>query len=144
MGSTSICWEGLGIGAPNGNFLNGSIENPPNLNFKGTTPLVRLLHERLDLKSIVLTNDANAAAVGEHTYGAAKDYADFIMITLGTGLGGGVFVDNKLVYGNNGMAGELGHITVMPDGRSCGFGRRGSLERIIVPLMGFDGPFLKR
>ena len=126
--SESICWQGLGVGAPNGNFLNGSIVDPPNLKFKGTTPLVAMLHERLDLESIVLTNDANAAAVGEHVYGAAQTYSDFIMITLGTGLGSGVFVHNKLVYGNNGMAGELGHMTVVPNGRYCGFGRRGSLE----------------
>lgn len=128
MEMQSICWQGLGIGAPNGNFLNGSIVDPPNLKFKGTTPLVQMLQKRLDLKSIVLTNDANAAAVGEHVYGAAQDYSDFIMITLGTGLGSGVFVNNQLVYGHNGMAGELGHMTTVPNGRYCGFGRRGSLE----------------
>ena len=128
MQMQSIGWQGLGIGAPNGNFLNGSIVDPPNLKFKGTTPLVQMLQKRLDLKSIVLTNDANAAAVGEHVYGAAQDYSDFIMITLGTGLGSGVFVNHELVYGNNGMAGELGHMTAVPNGRYCGFGRRGSLE----------------
>lgn len=121
-------WAGLGIGAPNGNYLSGSIEEPPNLRFKGTTPLVKLLEERLDLPRIRLTNDANAAALGEKIYGAAKDYADFIMITLGTGLGSGIFVNNQLVYGHDGFAGELGHTSVIPDGRYCGFGRRGSLE----------------
>lgn len=121
-------WAGLGIGAPNGNYLSGCIEEPPNLRFKGTTPLVKLLEERLDLPKIRLTNDANAAALGEKIYGAAKDYADFIMITLGTGLGSGIFVNNQLVYGHDGFAGELGHISVIPDGRYCGFGRRGSLE----------------
>lgn len=128
LGIQSICWKGLGIGAPNGNILNGSIVDPPNLKFKGTTPLVAMLQQRLDLNSIVLTNDANAAAVGEHVYGAAQNYADFIMITLGTGLGSGIFVNHQLVYGNNGLAGELGHMTVVPHGRYCGFGRRGSLE----------------
>ncbi len=121
-------WSGLGIGAPNGNYLSGSIEEPPNLRFKGITPLVALLKERLDLPKIQLTNDANAAAIGEKIYGAAKGYADFIMITLGTGLGSGIFVNNQLVYGHDGFAGELGHISVIPDGRYCGFGRRGSLE----------------
>lgn len=121
-------WAGLGIGAPNGNYLSGSIEEPPNLRFKGITPLVKLLEERLDLPKIRLTNDANAAALGEKIYGAAKDYADFIMITLGTGLGSGIFVNNQLVYGHDGFAGELGHISMIPDGRYCGFGRRGSLE----------------
>ncbi len=121
-------WKGLGIGAPNGNYLSGSIEEPPNLRFKGITPLVALLKERLDLPRIELTNDANAAAIGEKIYGAAKNYTDFIMITLGTGLGSGIFVNNQLVYGHDGFAGELGHISVIPDGRYCGFGRRGSLE----------------
>ncbi len=121
-------WAGLGVGAPNGNFLSGSIEEPPNLKFKGTTPLVTLLKERLNLEKIALTNDANAAAIGEKIYGAAKEYADFIMITLGTGLGSGIYVNNQLVYGHDGFAGELGHISVIPDGRYCGFGRRGSLE----------------
>lgn len=121
-------WLGLGIGAPNGNHRTGSIEQPPNLNFKGNTPLVELMKARLDLPSIDLTNDANAAAIGEKIFGAAKDYSDFIMITLGTGLGSGVFVNNQLVYGHDGFAGEVGHISVIPDGRYCGFGRRGSLE----------------
>jgi glucokinase len=128
VSSGSAAWEGLGIGAPNGNYLSGCIEEPPNLRFKGTTPLVELLQTRLDLPRIRLTNDANAAALGEKIYGAAKDYADFIMITLGTGLGSGIFVNNQLVYGHDGFAGELGHISMIPDGRYCGFGRRGSLE----------------
>jgi glucokinase len=121
-------WQGIGIGAPNGNYHTGSIEEPPNLQFKGITPLVSLLKERLSLKNIALTNDANAAAIGEKRFGAAKDYTDFIMITLGTGLGSGIFVNNQLVYGHDGFAGELGHISMIPDGRYCGFGRRGSLE----------------
>ncbi len=128
LSSDSIEWLGFGIGAPNGNHRSGCIEDPPNLNFKGNTPLVALLHERLQLPRIELTNDANAAALGEKIYGAAKDISDFIMITLGTGLGSGVFVNNQLVYGHDGFAGEIGHISVIPDGRYCGFGRRGSLE----------------
>lgn len=124
----SVEITGLGVGAPNGNYLSGSIEEPPNLLFKGVTPLVKLLEERLELPSIQLTNDANAAAIGEKTFGAAKDYKDFIMITLGTGLGSGIYVNDQLVYGHDGFAGEIGHISVIPDGRYCGFGRRGSLE----------------
>jgi len=124
----SCVWSGLGIGAPNGNHLTGCIEEPPNLRFKGTTPIVQLLEERLDFARIEMTNDANAAAIGEKRFGAAKEYADFIMITLGTGLGSGIFVNNQLVYGHDGFAGELGHVSVIPDGRYCGFGRRGSLE----------------
>lgn len=119
---------GLGIGAPNGNYYTGCIESPPNLAFKGITPIVELLYKRLELPLIRLTNDANAAALGEKTYGAAKDFDDFIMITLGTGLGSGIFVNGRLVYGHDGFAGEVGHITVQPAGRTCGFGRQGSLE----------------
>lgn len=125
---THIEWSGLGIGAPNGNHRSGCIEHAPNLSFKGIVPLVELMQARLDLPTIDLTNDANAAAIGEKIFGAAQDYSDFIMITLGTGLGSGVFVNNQLVYGHDGFAGEVGHISVIPDGRYCGFGRRGSLE----------------
>lgn len=127
-GTATIEWAGFGIGAPNGNFRSGCIEEPPNLKFKGHTPLVALLHERLNLPQIILTNDANAAAIGEKIYGGAKAYDDFIMITLGTGLGSGVFVNGQLVYGHDGFAGEIGHMSVIPNGRQCGFGRRGSLE----------------
>ena len=121
-------WTGMGIGAPNANYHKGTIEEPPNLNFKGTTPMVSLLSERLKLPFIGITNDANAAALGEKYYGAAADVSDFIMITLGTGLGSGYFVGGRLVYGHDGFAGELGHFTVVPGGRGCGYGRRGSLE----------------
>jgi glucokinase len=126
--SDAIEWVGLGIGAPNGNQLSGCIEHAPNLNFKGIVPLADLLKARLDLPVIKLTNDANAAAVGEKLYGAAKDFDNFIMVTLGTGLGSGVFVNGELVCGESGFAGELGHMTAIPNGRYCGFGRRGSLE----------------
>ncbi|MGB0415696.1 MAG: ROK family protein [Coraliomargarita sp.] len=124
----TIEWVGLGIGAPNGNQLNGCIEHAPNLNFKGVVPLADMLQERLELRVIKLTNDANAAAVGEKLYGAARDFDNFIMITLGTGLGSGIFVNGELVCGECGYAGELGHVSVIPEGRYCGFGRRGSLE----------------
>lgn len=121
-------WMGVGLGAPNGNYRTGSVEDPPNLNFKGVTPLAAMLEQRLDVPQVLLTNDANAAAIGEKVFGGAKEYSDFIMITLGTGLGSGVYVDGNLVYGHNGCAGEVGHITIIPGGRYCGFGRRGSLE----------------
>lgn len=122
-------WRGIGIGAPNGNIHTGCIESPPNLKFKGDTPIVQLLQDRLpSIGAIKLTNDANAAAVGEKIFGGAKEFSDFIMITLGTGLGSGIFVNNQLVYGANGMAGELGHVTAVPQGRYCGYSRRGSLE----------------
>lgn len=124
----SIDWLGWGVGAPNGNQLTGCIEHAPNLNFKGIVPLVELLEARIDLGLIKLTNDANAAAVGEKLYGAAKDFDNFVMITLGTGLGSGVFVNGQLVCGESGFAGEVGHMSVIPEGRYCGFGRRGSLE----------------
>ena len=122
-------WKGIGIGAPNGNIHSGCIESPPNLKMKGDTPIVQLLKDRLpEFGEIMLTNDANAAAVGEKIFGGAKDYTDFIMITLGTGLGSGIYVNNQLVYGANGLAGELGHVTAVPQGRYCGYSRRGSLE----------------
>lgn len=121
-------WQGIGIGAPNGNIHSGCIESPPNLRIKGDTPIVALLQERLKIPKVLLTNDANAAAVGEKIFGGAKEYTDFIMITLGTGLGSGIYVNNQLVYGANGLAGELGHVTAVPQGRYCGYSRRGSLE----------------
>ena len=120
-------WLGMGIGAPNGNQKTGCIEHAPNLNMQGIVPLAAMVQERLKMP-VKLTNDANAAAVGEKLYGAAKDYEDFIMVTLGTGLGSGIFVNGQLVCGESGFAGELGHVSVIPEGRYCGFGRRGSLE----------------
>lgn len=121
-------WLGAGIGAPNGNSLNDSINYAPNLPFKGVVPLAELLNQRLALPCVRLTNDANAAAVGEKIYGAAQEYENFVMITLGTGLGSGVFLNNQLVNGHAGLAGEIGHMTLIPQGRYCGYGRRGSLE----------------
>lgn len=122
----------VGIGAPNGNYYNGSIELAPNLPFKGIVPIKALLEENLKSRScsanVVITNDANASAMGEKIYGNAKNIRDFLMITLGTGVGSGVFVDNKLVYGESGFAGEAGHAIIQPEGRLCGCGRRGCLE----------------
>ena len=119
--------KGIGIGAPNGNYYNGSIEFAPNLNWKGKVPLAELLNKNFRVP-ILLTNDANAAAIGEMIYGAAKGLNDFIMITLGTGLGSGIVVNGKLVYGHDGFAGEIGHTIYDPNGRVCGCGRKGCLE----------------
>jgi glucokinase len=118
---------GIGIGAPNANYYRGTVENPPNLQWKGITPLVALFKERFDVP-VVITNDANAAALGELRFGAAKGMRDVIVITLGTGLGSGIIANGELVYGADGFAGELGHTTVDPKGRWCGCGRRGCLE----------------
>lgn len=119
--------KGIGIGAPNGNFYSGTIEFAPNLPWKGVIPLAAMFEERLGIPT-ALTNDANAAAIGEMTYGAARGMKDFIMITLGTGVGSGIVVNGQLVYGHDGFAGELGHVIARRDGRMCGCGRKGCLE----------------
>ena len=149
--------KGMGVGAPNGNYYNGTIEFAPNLPWKGVIPLAALFEEAIGVPT-ALTNDANAAAIGEMTYGAArgmKDFImitlgtgvgsgivingqmvygpargmkDFIMITLGTGVGSGIVINGQLVYGHDGFAGELGHVIVRRDGRQCGCGRKGCLE----------------
>lgn len=119
---------GIGVGAPNGNYFNGTIEFAPNLPWRGVLPLADLLSEKFGIP-VALTNDANAAAIGEMTYGAARGLKDFIMITLGTGVGSGIVVNGQLVYGHDGFAGELGHVIVKPvNGRACGCGRTGCLE----------------
>jgi len=118
---------GIGIGAPNGNINTGTIEFAPNLPWEGTIPLASLFEKRFG-KRVILTNDANAAAIGELIYGNAKDLKDFAVITLGTGLGSGIVVNGNLIYGHDGFAGELGHIRVIPNGRTCGCGRKGCLE----------------
>jgi len=118
---------GLGVGAPNGNYYTGTIDFAPNLNWKGVVPLVQLFEKHLSFP-VVLTNDANAAAIGERIYGAAKGIDDFVMVTLGTGLGSGFVVNGNLVYGHDGFAGELGHTIVEKNGRVCGCGRKGCLE----------------
>ena len=119
--------KGMGIGAPNGNYYNGTIEFAPNLPWKGVIPLAALFEEKLGIPT-ALTNDANAAAIGEMTYGAARGLKDFIMITLGTGVGSGIVINGQLVYGHDGFAGELGHVVVNREGRACGCGRKGCLE----------------
>ena len=118
---------GIGIGAPNGNYYKGTIEHAPNLNWKGIVPFIDLFSKYFDLP-MVLTNDANAAAIGEKVFGGAKDMNDFIVVTLGTGLGSGLVTRGKLIYGHDGLAGELGHTNVYPDGRECNCGKRGCLE----------------
>ena len=120
--------KGIGMGAPNGNFYTGTIEYAPNLPWKGIIPIAKLVNEKFKLP-VVLTNDANAAAIGEMMYGAAKGMKDFIMITLGTGVGSGIVANGQLIYGHDGFAGELGHTIVIPDGRMHeGTGKKGSLE----------------
>ena len=120
--------KGIGIGAPNGNYYSGTIEFAPNLPWKGVIPLANMFEERLGIPT-ALTNDANAAAIGEMTYGAARGMKDFIMITLGTGVGSGIVVNGQMVYGHDGFAGELGHTIIRREnGRVCGCGRRGCLE----------------
>ncbi len=121
-------FKGIGIGAPNGNFFRGTIEQAPNLNWEGVIPFVDQFKKYFS-ERVVLTNDANAAAIGEMMFGGARVMKDFIVITLGTGLGSGFVVNGDLVYGHDGFAGELGHTFVYLDsGRKCGCGRRGCLE----------------
>jgi glucokinase len=117
----------VGIGAPNGNYYNGTIEFAPNLAWKGVIQVTYLVQKKFGIPAF-LTNDANAAAVGEMIYGGAKEMKDFVVITLGTGLGSGFVVNGNVMYGHDGFAGEVGHIIVDPNGRSCGCGRKGCLE----------------
>ncbi|MCH2023081.1 MAG: ROK family protein [Saprospiraceae bacterium] len=119
--------SGIGIGAPNGNYFHGTIEDPPNLVWNGIIPIRQMFEGFFDLP-VCLTNDANAAAIGEMQFGAAKGLNDFVIITLGTGLGSGFVANGNLIYGHDGFAGELGHTIVEIDGRKCGCGRRGCLE----------------
>ncbi len=118
---------GAGVGAPNGNYFKGTIEFAPNLNWFGIIPLAEMFNEALGCKTLV-TNDANAAALGELVFGGAKGMKDFIFITLGTGLGSGIVANGQIIYGHDSFAGELGHVIVEVDGRQCGCGRRGCLE----------------
>lgn len=120
--------KGIGVGAPNGNYYNGTIEYAPNLQWKGILPIAKLITDKFK-KPCTLTNDANAAAIGEMMYGAARGMKDFIMITLGTGVGSGIVANGHLIYGHDGFAGELGHTIIRPGGRlHWGTGARGSLE----------------
>lgn len=117
---------GVGIGAPNGNHFTGEIQSPPNLSW-GNVNIVTIFEENFNSKTI-LTNDANAAALGEKKFGAAKNMNDFVVITLGTGLGSGIFSGGKLLYGHDGFAGEMGHMCIDPKGRNCNCGNVGCLE----------------
>ena len=122
--------KAMGIGAPNGNYYNGTIEFAPNLSWghDGIVPLAAMFKERLGIP-VALTNDANAAAIGEMIYGVARGMKNFIVITLGTGVGSGIVINGQLVYGCDGFAGELGHVIVRREnGRPCGCGRKGCLE----------------
>lgn len=121
---------GIGVGAANGNYYKGTIEHATNLKWKGIIPLAEMLHDEFNIPALV-TNDANAAAVGEMVYGAAKGLKDFIVITLGTGLGSGIVCNGQLVNGKHGIAGELGHTTVNYAGRYCNCGKRGCLETYV-------------
>ena len=121
--------KGMGIGAPNANYYTGTIDNAANLEWKGIVPIAKLFSEALGVP-VRVTNDANAAAMGEMTYGAARGMKNFIMITLGTGVGSGIVCDGRVVYGSDGFAGELGHVIVdrSENARPCGCGRKGCLE----------------
>ena len=123
--------RGIGVGAPNGNYYTGSVAFAPNLAWaaNSSVPFAQMLTDELGGIPVSLTNDANAAAVGEMTYGTARGMKNFIMITLGTGVGSGIVIDGKVVYGHDGFAGELGHTNVVRNnGRTCGCGRTGCLE----------------
>ena len=119
----------IGIGAPNANYYTGTIENAANLVWRGSVPCAQMFEDALGIPCRI-TNDANAAAMGEMTYGAARGMKNFIEITLGTGVGSGIVIDGKVVYGHDGFAGELGHTKIVhgPEGRQCGCGQRGCIE----------------
>ncbi len=125
-----VAIQAVGIGAPNANYYSGSIEEAPNISWGQHVPLVDIVKEKLGLPT-VLTNDANAAAIGEQFFGVAKGMKNFIVITLGTGLGSGIVVNGELVYGHDGFAGELGHVTVIPGGRDHTTGLKGTLETYV-------------
>lgn len=120
--------NGIGIGAPAANYHTGEIANAANLNWGERVPIAKLVSEKFGGIPVAITNDANAATLGEMTYGAGKGMQDIVMITLGTGVGSGIVSNGKLVYGHDGLAGELGHVRVERNGRQCGCGRKGCLE----------------
>ncbi len=124
---------GVGIGAPNANYYNGTIENAANLVWRGVVPVVEKMKRFFPNIPVIITNDANAAAIGEMIYGGARGMKDFIVITLGTGLGSGFVANGKLIYGHDSFAGELGHVIVnrTSAGRACGCGRKGCLETYV-------------
>ena len=121
---------GIGIGAPNANYARGTIEHAVNLTWNGIVPIAEKFKEKLGVE-VKITNDANATAVGEKVFGAAKKSSDFVVLTLGTGLGGGIYVNGQLLYGHSGFAGEIGHILLVPGGRVCGCGQRGCAEAYV-------------
>ena len=120
---------GIGMGAPDANYYTGAIQNPPNLNW-GFVDVAAAMKKYYDVP-FALTNDANAAAIGEMEFGSARGMKNFIEVTLGTGLGSGIVVDGKMLYGHSGAAGELGHVNIVNDGRKCGCGKKGCLETYV-------------
>ncbi len=122
---------GVGVGAPNGNYYRGTIEQAPNLEWKDTVYFTEELKTHFNNIPVILTNDANAAAIGEKTFGRAKGMKDFIVFTLGTGLGSGIVANGEVIYGSDGFAGEIGHTLVNVFGRTCGCGRKGCLETYV-------------
>jgi glucokinase len=130
-GNPQLVIKGIGIGAPNGNFFKGTIEHAPNLKWKGVLNVCEMLAKKTGIGNVVLTNDANAAAIGEMVFGIARDMKDFVVITLGTGLGSGIVAGGHLLLGHDGNAGELGHVTVVENGRKCGCGKNGCLETYV-------------
>jgi glucokinase len=122
--------KGIGVGVPNGNYYNGTVEKPTNLNWEERIPLAELLHKKYTIP-VALTNDAKAAALGEMKFGVAKGMRNFLVVTLGTGLGSGFIVNGDIMYGADGFAGELGHVTVNTNGRMCGCGKKGCLETYV-------------
>lgn len=125
--NTDLKLIAIGIGAPNANYHKGTIELAPNLAWKGIVPLADLVEAKIHVP-VKITNDANAAALGEMIFGGAKGMKDFIILTLGTGTGSGIVINGQVVYGHTGFAGELGHVTVVPGGRLCGCGKKGCYE----------------
>lgn len=123
--------KGIGIGCPNGNFYTGSMLNAPNMPFKGDIRFTDLFRKYFKDIPIILTNDANAAAIGEMVYGKARGLNNFAMITIGTGLGSGFVANGELIYGYDGLAGELGHTIIIMNGRLCACGRQGCLEKYV-------------
>lgn len=123
----TIDLKGIGIGAPNANYYKGTIEHAANLKWKGIVHFTDLFKKYYNLP-VIITNDANAAAIGEGIYGGARGMKDYLVVTLGTGLGSGFVANGELIYGYNGFAGELGHTLAVPGGRACGCGKHGCLE----------------
>lgn len=122
---------GIGVGAPNGNYYNGTIEYAANLAWDGVVPFVDKLKRYYPAVPVIITNDANAAAIGEMMYGAARGMKNFIVVTLGTGLGSGFVANGELIYGHDSFAGELGHVVISGGERQCGCGRKGCLETYV-------------